>query len=230
MPGAPEWALLSWQWQNSKYSHSVRVDSGGNTLYQCSYCPSDATLVCVTGKDTLMFYRVEQGTATLKPLEATMYDRDPEDYTAHVWSTSKKLIVGTSKGTILILENTMFRHHLRAPQLAGKAVVSLVNYSKGFICGCGDGTLMLFDEEDDQQYTVSRTFHVDGHPCKVTSIAVTPSEENLSITMEDSQAFSLKVLFCPSVGRPHAISHFVPVAPRVLMPTSFELKTCGSSH
>lgn len=55
--GAPDWTLVCWNWNKAKVLSYVQV-SEHSPLYQTSFCPLDASVACVSGKDKLCFYRV----------------------------------------------------------------------------------------------------------------------------------------------------------------------------
>lgn len=195
--GSPDWALINWVFRRSQPKQITRIESKdrinvGNKEHslQCSYCPSDQNLICVTGKNTLLFYRVEQMESTLKPVETSMADRPVENYLCHTWTTGKKVVVGTATGSILFLENTMFRANLKsAPQ--GSRVESMATFSKGFVVGQESGVLRVYEEDPSEHYRLTRTFHVQDHAYRICTIAVSPSGENLALTLANSQLFAL---------------------------------------
>ena len=73
--GGPDYALINWLWGKSKPLQITRVESQGNPITKCSFCPSDPSMVCVTGRSTLLYYHVEQGAVNLKAIETSMYGK-----------------------------------------------------------------------------------------------------------------------------------------------------------
>jgi hypothetical protein len=74
----------------------------------------------------------------------------------------------------------------------GVAVHSIVPYSKGFLVGCDHGLLALYEKtEDKEYYKLVKSFSIEGHANKITSLAVQPSEETLLLALDTSQLFSL---------------------------------------
>jgi WD40 repeat protein len=68
-------------------------------------------------------------------------------------------------------------------------------YSTGFICGCDTGIVRLFElSEDDGQYTLSKTMTIKDHEgARVTSIAISPTEDMAVCTTSDGQMFTLRL-------------------------------------
>lgn len=191
MGGSPDWCLINWLWGKSKPLQTTRVDTKGNPVYQCSFCPVDASMVCVTGKNVFQFFHVEAGAMNFKAIETSLSDNAPEDYLSHTWTTSKRLVAGTASGDLLFFENTMLRAPLKSPD--DRAISVIVPFHKGFVAGCDDGILRVYETDAKGQYSLTRTFTVHNHMHRIKSIAVSPSDENLSVTLENAQIFSLRM-------------------------------------
>jgi len=191
--GAPDWALINWLWGKSKPLQITRVESKSNPVYQCSFCPSDPSTICVTGKNTLLFFRVEDGAVSLKPIETKMWEREAEDYLCHSWTTGRKMVAGTSTGNLLFFENEMFRSTLKSSPQNGKSIESIAAFSKGFVIGCDEGALKLYKDDPADNYKLSRSFTVAGNSQKIKCINISPSEDNLTLTTENCQVFLLKL-------------------------------------
>lgn len=191
--GAPDWALINWVWGKSKPLQITRVESKSNPIYQCSFCPSDPTVIAVTGKNTLLFFRAEEGAVALKPIETSLYEREAEDYLCHSWCAGRKMVVGTSTGNILYFENEMFRATLKSSPQNGKSIESITPFSRGFVIGCDEGALKLYTDDAAENYKLTRSFNVSGHSHKLRCISISPSEDNLVLTTENCQVFLLKL-------------------------------------
>jgi hypothetical protein len=83
--GGPDWMLINWNWQKAQPLQISKIEAGGQPLYHCSYCPADPSLLCVTGKNTLRYFRIEESSSALKVIETMLDDRDDEDYLCHAW-------------------------------------------------------------------------------------------------------------------------------------------------
>lgn len=192
-----ELVLVNWLWSKSKAIQITPIETRNQPIYQCSFCPADPTLVCVTGRNVLKFFRVDNSATILSEIEASMLGKESQDYLCHEWLGGKKLVVGTRAGTLLYFENTMLRAQLdqnnsMAGGIAGKSVEVVAAYSKGFVVGCDEGMLKVFEADPESHYKLVRIFTVDGNPVRVKSIAISPSDEDVVLSMENQQLFVLE--------------------------------------
>jgi WD40 repeat protein len=82
--GAPDWTLANWQWEKSKIVQIAKVsNSNGAQIHQVSFCPSDPSVVCVTGNGILRFLHIEQN--EFKSIPFSMGKREPQNYLCHAW-------------------------------------------------------------------------------------------------------------------------------------------------
>ena len=146
--GAPDWTIINWMWGKTKpvqvlsLLQNVPASLSGSaahapTITQVSFCPSDPSILCATGKNALLFFRIDTpapgaasaagGSAAtkLRPIEPSLFGRPAnEDYTCHAWvgsganggGSSRRLIVGTADGQLLYLDNAQLRGTLRTTQ------------------------------------------------------------------------------------------------------------------
>eukprot|EP00744_Colponema_vietnamica_P001225 GILI01002055.1.p1 GENE.GILI01002055.1~~GILI01002055.1.p1 ORF type:complete len:1251 (-),score=376.19 GILI01002055.1:222-3974(-) len=192
--GAPDWTLVYWAWDKVKPTAFIKVSNAqGAPIYNCSFNPTDSTLVCVTGNTIFKYFRVQEG--QFKQIPSMMNKREPQNYLAHTWLSDDRLIVSTDTGDLLLFDNGgEFRMVLSSSPSNGKAIESLVSFSKGFICGCDDGVLHLYERSDDPRevYKWSKTFKIDGQlSTKVKNMAVSPSEDFLASTLDNNQMYVL---------------------------------------
>lgn len=214
--GAPDWACINWLFGRTQPKQITRIEGKDRNLgqkdhqLQCSFCPSDQSLICITGKNTLLYYRVEPSTlsffvvfllflffvifvagwlllsfrlflvnckliklllcttveSSLKTVETSMGDRPIENYLCHTWLSGKKMVVGTTTGSILFYENTMFRAALKSAPEDGR-IESMATFPGGFVVGQESGVIRVFEEDAAEYYRLTRTFHVHDHPHKV---------------------------------------------------------------
>jgi len=131
---APEYKLINWQWAKGKVMHAQNMtgetaDGTPQTVIQCSFCPNDPPLVCVSGRGLLAHYRLESvgGVPTMRRMELQLFGRPAEEeYLSHSWvgvdngtgrgqasdpssPTSRRMVVGTGDGQLLLIENGMLR-------------------------------------------------------------------------------------------------------------------------
>lgn len=184
MGGPSDWTLVCWMWQKGKVVATVKVcDDPKVPVYQCSFNPVDPTMACVTGKGLLRFFRLNDG--QFRQVPSLLGSREPQDMLCHAWMLNEKLVVGTDTGELLVLAidddagtmREVLRNIASAP--ADGPVHCLIPYSKGFVCGCGQGMVRLYEQSEwhEEHYKLSRTFHVVGHEAEVVSMAVSPRED-----------------------------------------------------
>jgi len=189
--GAPDWILINFAWEKSKPVQMAQVSNQtGAPVYQCSYCPSDPTCVCVTGNGILRFLRVEP--SEFKSILFTIGKREPQNYLCHTW-VDDRILVGTDTGDILVFENAEFRGVLASSPANGKSIDCIAAFSKGFVCGCEEGVICIFERDEKEIYRATKSFQIDGHPVHVRSLAVSPSEDNVLCTLQNQQAFVLSL-------------------------------------
>ena len=74
------------------------------------------------------------------------------------WTGDDKLIVGTDHGDILVIEGSELKVNLNKVQTELSCVESLCVYTKGFVVGCDDGVITLFEKTDDRDLYVRSSF------------------------------------------------------------------------
>lgn len=193
--GSPDWILINWLWSKSKPMNQIRVDTRGISLNQCSFCPSDASLVCVSGRHTLQFMHIEEEVQNMKLLEADNEENHEDELLCHSWISGKKLVVGTAKGELLFYEDAMYRSRKRASE-EEKSVTTIQPFNKGFVLGCEDGIIRVFEASSVDKladYLETRIFTIASHSSRVKTLAISPSEEHLACTLESGQAFKLNM-------------------------------------
>lgn len=147
--GAPEWSLMLWQWEKGRVLNSIRVSNAqGSPVYSCSFNPNDSSFVCVTGNGIMKFFRLDQQGGEFKPIQSSIGKRDPQNYISHTW-LDDKLLVACDNGDILIYgDSGEFRGPIGATCETG--IEAIMGYNKGFICGCGDGILQIFEKDEKE--------------------------------------------------------------------------------
>ena len=134
--GAPDWTLVSWQWDKAKAVATGRVSSSSSAaISQTSYSPADSSIVCVSGNGVFKFMRATDG--MFKPLQMTV-KRDPQHYLCHAWLRDDRCIAGTDAGDLLLFDNLEFKQPIFTPDDTG-AVGAIVQHGDGFVAGCAGG-------------------------------------------------------------------------------------------
>jgi hypothetical protein len=187
--GAPDYTLINWQLDKSKPLQIARVtNSQGSAIHQISFCPTDPSVVCVSGAGILRFLHLEAN--EFKSIPFSLGKRESQNYLCHCW-LDDRIVVATDTGDLLIFENAEFRGVLESSPSDGKSIDCLVAYSKGFICGCDEGIIYLFERDDREIYKQTKSFQIDNNYVKIKAIAISPSEDNIICTLENNQSYVL---------------------------------------
>ncbi|KAI8825817.1 WD40-repeat-containing domain protein [Fimicolochytrium jonesii] len=233
--GPPDWTLYYWSWEKVKVMASVRTTSQqadraatrgeiagsvatlaggsgkegglGSAINQVSFNPSDNTQLCVIGNGIFKLYRYSEG--LLK--QFSFQKVEPKNYLSHCWTTEDRIIVGTEDGKIMIFEpngelKTEFNHE-HGPSGALRSVNTLLSYSKGFICGGSQGSITIYDRNEEagtalppapgqsvagkDMFRKVKELKLHSENAKVANMALSPSEDNMVATTENNQLFAL---------------------------------------
>jgi WD40 repeat protein len=191
MGGSPEWTLVSWAWEKAKVVASAKVsNANGAAINQADYCPADPNVVCVSGNGILKFFKIADG--QFKPVQ-TAIKRDPQNYLCHCWLSDDRVVVATDTGDLLLFDNFEFKLVLQSGIDDVGSIDCMVPYTKGFCCGGAGGTLRVYERSDDSReyYKMAKVFKIEGNLCRITNLAMSPSEDNLTCTLENHQVYVL---------------------------------------
>lgn len=196
--GAPDWTLVYLHVERGRVVQTVSItNEPGCTAQQVSFCPSDQSLVCVTGVGILQFFHIEQGELRALPIQG-MGRQELQSYPCHLW-IGEKCLVANESGDILMFDHAEFVGLLDGSPSSGKAITCMATFAKGFACGTADSMLYVFDrdEKDAQNKYKARKFPVSAAPDLdvgqgyVNSVAVSPSDDYVICTLSSNQAFIL---------------------------------------
>ncbi|RNF03776.1 WDdomain 65 [Trypanosoma rangeli] len=207
----PEWNAVYWNVERAKVVASCAVldekelsSKDRHLLNQCSICPNDASLVCVSGQGVVRF--LVQQESHLRPAAGGL--REPvTKYLAHMWIPSEnRLILSTENGDLIVMENNEYKYPLPISPSDGIAITTLVAYSKGFICGGDMGLICIFERTDNKEmYRKVRTFKFNndaenmGPQSEVVpailslTLSPQPAEEYVSFMTSTKQLYSLNL-------------------------------------
>lgn len=209
--GSPEWNVVYWNIERGRVVSSCPVLDDGESvlkkkrfLNQCSICPNDSSIVCVSGQGLVKFFSLCDN--QLRPAAGGI--REPvTNYLAHLWlSSENRLILSTENGDLILMENNQYMYPLPLSPSDGISINALVSYTKGFICGGDMGLISIFERTDNKEmYRKVRTFKFDtntekmGSPSEVVPVILSfglsppPAEEYVSFMTSTKQLFSLNL-------------------------------------
>ncbi|KEG09722.1 WDdomain 65 [Trypanosoma grayi] len=209
--GAPEWNVVYWSVERAKVVASCSVleegDQGGgerHLLNQCSICPNDPSLVCVSGSGIVKFFMLQD--SHLRPTSGGLHE-PVTNYLAHLWIPAEnRLILSTENGDLILMENNEYKYPLPLSPSDGISINTLVAYSKGFICGGDMGLVSIFERTDNKEmYRKVRTFKFNndaenmGPASEVVPVILSftlsppPAEEYVSFMTSTKQLYSLNL-------------------------------------
>lgn len=82
--GAPDYMLIHWLWDKGRPLQQARVsNSAGAPMLDCSFCPTDPSVVCVSGLGVLRFLHIEHD--EFKAIPFGIGRREPAHYLSHCW-------------------------------------------------------------------------------------------------------------------------------------------------
>ncbi|AAZ13251.1 DIGIT [Trypanosoma equiperdum] len=209
--GQPEWNLVYWSVERGKVIASCAVldDSEAATadhdlLKQCSICPNDSSIVCVSGSGIVRFFS-QQGSQLRRTPGGVR--ESVTNYLAHVWIPSENwLILSTENGDLVLMENNEVKYALPLSPSDGIAITALVACGKGFICGGDLGLISIYERVDNKEmYRKVRTFkfnndsNIMGPPGDAIPVILSftlsppPAEEYVSFLTSTKQLYSLNL-------------------------------------
>mmetsp|Transcript_11037 Transcript_11037/g.33100 ORF Transcript_11037/g.33100 Transcript_11037/m.33100 type:complete len:1188 (+) Transcript_11037:67-3630(+) len=204
--GAPDWQLVAWTFDKvpkvrdllaslpttSQPFAVTRTSNQCNArVLQVEFCPHDSAVVSVTGDRILRVLRLSDNQFKASQLGMK---RDMQLYTYHCWIADGHFAVGTHIGDLLIFGDCELQRVLEVgdERNVASGVNVIVAYSKGFICGIGNGSIQFYEREDGScaVFNCRKSLKVTMGDCPVTYIAVSPSEECMLIATGDNQVLS----------------------------------------
>mmetsp|Transcript_22834 Transcript_22834/g.63112 ORF Transcript_22834/g.63112 Transcript_22834/m.63112 type:complete len:1547 (+) Transcript_22834:150-4790(+) len=196
--GGPEWNMVLWVWEKSKIAGTVKTtNQQGLPVFACNYSPGDGGMIGVLGQNIFKVLKYLDG--TIKALNFNIGKRDMSTIACMEWvppdsnDLKEKLLLGTTEGEVLLLEHgTEFKNVFSCENTGGGLVVQcIVCYSKGFVVGQDGGVVTIFEKDDKEMYRRARAFTIENNPVKIKHVAISPSEEHLTCSLENGQVYSL---------------------------------------
>ncbi|KAI9207648.1 WD40-repeat-containing domain protein, partial [Polychytrium aggregatum] len=221
--GAPDWMMYFWLWEKGKLMASFRTtqdkptsnlppptgfkdrDAGG-TINQVSFNPLDSNQICTIGNGVFRLYRYQDGGC--KQLSFSKFE--PRNFTSHAWICDDRLVVGSEDGRLLIFESTgelkIEIVYSNGTTNAPKQIYGIVAYLKGFIVAGEGGFMSVYEKEDPglagqvsaaaiakELFRKTREYSLPFDNVRVLTLAISPSEDNIICTLENSQIYTLMV-------------------------------------
>eukprot|EP00913_Durusdinium_trenchii_P012567 g11802.t1 len=145
-----DWSLLYWVWDKQRCMASIKVSNPQNALIrECSFNPTDSSIVCVVGDGILKFMQLKDGFKTLPVAPPKL-----QSFMCHAWLHDDKMIVGCDNGDLLLFDNAgEFQCVLPTSPGEPRAATCVIPCSKGFIIGGDDGRIRIYEKSDEPKET-----------------------------------------------------------------------------
>ncbi|CAJ1421128.1 unnamed protein product [Effrenium voratum] len=139
-----DWTLIYWVWDKARYMASIKVSNPQNALIrECSFNPTDSSVVCVIGDGIFKFMQLKEGFKTLPVAPAKL-----QSFMCHTWLHDDKMLVACENGDLLLFDNAGdFQTLLPTSPGEPRAATSIISFSKGFVIGGDDGQLQAHSGE-----------------------------------------------------------------------------------
>lgn len=195
--GAPDYNLSLWLWEKLKLVASIKMSassgwSNGHTVQTARISPSDAMNICVSGNGIIKFFKFSD--SQLRPQIITTKRETPK-FISHSWITEERVIAAVDTGDLWYFEQNEVRQIINSSSGEGHFTISIVGYSKGFICAGTDGIVYFFDRVDEgrEYYRKAKAFKIDTCVSSICSIVKSSSEDVLVCCLDNNRLYSLVI-------------------------------------
>lgn len=157
LSGPPKWMIIYWDF-SSKPKMLATIEVPGNFhLYSLSFHPKEESFMFVFGNATLKTFKYKSGTIELKNTISAKTMKDfasvSQNFLSHSWLNDGQLMVGNDRGDLLQVNgqnvsNYEFRRVLGRSPGEGFPIEVMIPYSKGFIVGGPDATVIIYDKHE----------------------------------------------------------------------------------
>jgi WD40 repeat protein len=214
LTGAPDYQLCCWSWSKARIIASANVGSVPLPMHRCSFSPIDATMSCVTGKDSIKFYRIAE--RELRVVNEASFEG--HNFTCHVWLRKPEdhVIAATDTGDYLLFKSGEYVCHLKVGN--AEPVYSLLSVAKGFVSGSREGSFVFveFDGDEvsdahDESFACRNTWSTDLCSGSIVSLALSPTEDLIGALSNDNQMLYMSTDVVCSAHQSHDIEKIQPV-------------------
>ena len=205
LTGAPDWTLQCWNWLKAKVVASISA-SDGLPMTKCSFSPTDASVACCSGKDTIKFFRISD--REVRVLHETILEGN--NFTSHIWLRTPEdhVVASTDCGDLLVFRSGEYICHLAASPGASCPIYSMLPLSQGFMAGSTAGTFMLFTYVSEEgayafnakSFTRDNQWVTDLTQGSIVALAISPSEDTICAVSSDNQLMSMTGISPVSLG------------------------------
>ena len=178
-----------WDWASSKpAAASVHSGAGEEGVQAVQWSPVEAHQLVTVGRHHVVFWTWKDG--RIRGQKAIVPSAHTPQFESLAFSAKGYACVGTSTGTVHVY--TGVQQPPRVFDVArGAAIVSLVAWNAGLVCGCADGRLVMVDKSMEETKTL--TF-----AARVRAVAVRGKEE-LAVGTRDGRVWTVQDVWAEDV-------------------------------
>jgi cilia- and flagella-associated protein 57 len=199
LTGGPDWTLQCWNWSKAKIVASIST-SNGMPMTKCSFSPTDASVACCSGKDTMKFFRISDREVRVLhefSLEAT-------NFTCHIWLRVPEdfMVASTDTGDLLVFRSGEYVCHLGASPGSSCPIYTMLPMSQGFMAGSSAGSFLFFTycgETDGSSFgpdsfILENQWATELTQGSVIALSICPSEDLICAITSDNQLLHMSGL------------------------------------
>lgn len=189
----PSFPLVLYQWEKNRIACSINaLAAQPEYVPQVLFHPQDPTLVSVVGQNCLKLFRHAE--SSLKQQASPVGKRDPQSFICATWIVEDRdrLVAASEGGELVLIENNEVKSTMQGHS-DGLQIQSIVSFSKGFVCGVDQGSVLVYEREADsdrEPFRKTRSLSVEALPAAITGLSASPSEEILAAVTRNNQLLS----------------------------------------
>jgi len=197
----PSFPLVVYQWEKNQVLCSVSSVLSATPKYspQVLFHPHDATCISLVGQNTFRLFKCANN--VLKQQASPVGKRDPQSYICHTWVGEDKgcIVAASENGELVLVENNEFKSTLQGHSY-GLQIHCITSFSKGFICGVDQGSILVYERESNSErklFRKTRSLSMDESATQplaaITALSLSPSEDTLALATRNNQLLSVSL-------------------------------------
>eukprot|EP01041_Mallomonas_annulata_P003461 gene3461-6887_t len=204
LSGAPDYTLICWNWSKAKALATAHASSG-SPMTRCSFSPIDASMSCVTGKDSVKFFRITE--RDLRPVHDVQLEG--HNFTCHCWLRQPEdhLVAGTDNGDLVLFRAGEYICHLACSPGPEKTIFSLLPIPQGVIAGSKNGLFLFFSlnpgesDKSPNKFVLEHSWSSECASGNIVSLALSLSEDMMCAVTSENQLVHV------AIGTPNAVQN-----------------------
>lgn len=196
LTGGPDYALQCWNWSKAKIVASIST-SYGSPMTKCSFSPTDASVACCSGKDSIKFFRISD--REVRVLHETTLES--MNFTCHIWLRIPEdfMVASTDTGDLLVFRSGEYICNLNASPGSSCPIYTMLPLSQGFMAGSSAGSFLFFTYSGEtdgssfgpQSFILENQWATELTQGSVIALAISPSEDLICAVTSDNQLLNM---------------------------------------